>query len=66
MHDAPLGPERTQPDSQKARHCQRTWLRTMKLLVIVLDCLINQLSKEILPIQLTNQIIRKLNSKRER
>ena len=66
MHHAPLGPKRAQPDYQRACHCLRTWLRTMMLLVMVLDCLMNQLSKETLPTQLTNQIIRKLNSKRGR
>ena len=37
----------------------------MRLLVIVLNFLINQLSKETLPTELTNQIIKKLNNKQE-
>ena len=38
----------------------------MKLLVVVLNYLIKQLSKETLSTQLTKQIIRELNSKQGR
>ena len=62
-HHAPLGPERAQADHPRVRHRQRTRLRTMRLWVVVLHCLRNRLSKKTLLTQLTNQIIRKLNSK---
>ena len=66
MYHALLGPEHAQIDHQRACHCQRTWLRTIRFLVMVFDYLMNQVSKETLPIQLTNQIIRKLNNKQGR